>query len=107
MIRRPPRSTLFPYTTLFRSKCRRRPRAAGYLLRGRAFPLRAVVRGGVRDLRRLVLLVPENVRLHVFGDHPPAALLVHLPRRQPGVLPAALPRPVRPAAAPSRLSRRV
>src|SRR3989442_9156266 len=23
MIRRPPRSTLFPYTTLFRSKCRR------------------------------------------------------------------------------------
>src|SRR3712207_7987752 len=25
MIRRPPRSTLFPYTTLFRSGCRRRP----------------------------------------------------------------------------------
>src|SRR2546429_7356138 len=24
MIRRPPRSTLFPYTTLFRSSCRRR-----------------------------------------------------------------------------------
>src|SRR5256885_12941849 len=24
MIRRPPRSTLFPYTTLFRSRCRRR-----------------------------------------------------------------------------------
>src|SRR2546427_6425976 len=24
MIRRPPRSTLFPYTTLFRSQCRRR-----------------------------------------------------------------------------------
>src|SRR5690349_22366648 len=30
MIRRPPRSTLFPYTTLFRSSRRRRPR------RGRA-----------------------------------------------------------------------
>src|SRR3712207_9462863 len=33
MIRRPPRSTLFPYTTLFRSRCRRasgaRPRARG------------------------------------------------------------------------------
>src|SRR5690554_7300236 len=29
MIRRPPRSTLFPYTTLFRSPCRvPRPRAA-------------------------------------------------------------------------------
>src|SRR5258708_25758002 len=26
MIRRPPRSTLFPYTTLFRSRPRRRPR---------------------------------------------------------------------------------
>src|SRR6267142_4224209 len=25
MIRRPPRSTLFPYTTLFRSRCRPRP----------------------------------------------------------------------------------
>src|SRR5687767_15767540 len=32
MIRRPPRSTLFPYTTLFRS----RPRAAGGLPRRRA-----------------------------------------------------------------------
>src|SRR2546427_1736980 len=27
MIRRPPRSTLFPYTTLFRSACKRRPAA--------------------------------------------------------------------------------
>src|SRR6266542_1282305 len=33
MIRRPPRSTLFPYTTLFRS--RRRPRAGGRDSRGR------------------------------------------------------------------------
>src|SRR5258708_31519727 len=29
MIRRPPRSTLFPYTTLFRSLVPRRPRARG------------------------------------------------------------------------------
>src|SRR5256885_11181665 len=29
MIRRPPRSTLFPYTTLFRSSDRRRPGAFG------------------------------------------------------------------------------
>src|SRR3712207_7356791 len=29
MIRRPPRSTLFPYTTLFRSSGRRWPRATG------------------------------------------------------------------------------
>ena len=44
---------------------RRRPRAAGNLLRRRALPLRAVARRRVRDLRRLVLLVPEDVRLHV------------------------------------------
>src|SRR5258708_25101317 len=29
MIRRPPRSTLFPYTTLFRSRSSRRPRSPG------------------------------------------------------------------------------
>src|SRR3989441_4443606 len=29
MIRRPPRSTLFPYTTLFRSNCARRAAGAG------------------------------------------------------------------------------
>src|SRR5258708_31272044 len=29
MIRRPPRSTLFPYTTLFRSQCRAAPRGPG------------------------------------------------------------------------------
>src|SRR3989442_11788051 len=34
MIRRPPRSTLFPYTTLFRSPCSALPRAPG--LRPRA-----------------------------------------------------------------------
>src|SRR5256885_3662513 len=37
MIRRPPRSTLFPYTTLFRSEKAERPRPAiGPLLRHRA-----------------------------------------------------------------------
>src|SRR2546430_9568556 len=29
MIRRPPRSTLFPYTTLFRSRLKEQPRSAG------------------------------------------------------------------------------
>src|SRR3712207_7793116 len=55
MIRRPPRSTLFPYTTLFRS--RRRQRVGSDLLRGPRLPdgaggarehLRAVVRGDSR-----------------------------------------------------------
>src|SRR6266536_2284892 len=43
MIRRPPRSTLFPYTTLFRS--RPRPRAGDP-------PQRAHARGGVRRDRK-------------------------------------------------------
>src|SRR2546422_1584032 len=34
MIRRPPRSTLFPYTTLFRSLARRHRLASGYLEAG-------------------------------------------------------------------------
>src|SRR6266576_2213968 len=36
MIRRPPRSTLFPYTTLFRSRHDRQPRPCCGRLRGRA-----------------------------------------------------------------------
>src|SRR3989449_10741357 len=32
MIRRPPRSTLFPYTTLFRSCARRRPRTLARIM---------------------------------------------------------------------------
>src|SRR2546428_6942360 len=36
MIRRPPRSTLFPYTTLFRSPARRRARALAHPARARA-----------------------------------------------------------------------
>src|SRR5256885_11752465 len=55
MIRRPPRSTLFPYTTLFRS-------------RWHAFPLR---RGGVgregQD-RRGTRLMPIQVDRSVVGD---------------------------------------
>src|SRR3712207_8674697 len=39
MIRRPPRSTLFPYTTLFRSRAHRRPALDGVVrgVEGRAF----------------------------------------------------------------------
>ena len=49
-------------------ECGRRPLAAGHLLRRRALPLRAVARRRVHDLRRLVLLVPEDDRLHVQRD---------------------------------------
>src|SRR2546422_8153935 len=41
MIRRPPRSTLFPYTTLFRSRARRLRHRGGGGGRGRRDPQRA------------------------------------------------------------------
>src|SRR2546425_3348322 len=50
MIRRPPRSTLFPYTTLFRSSRRGPPRRAEALHRGQAVPEAAPVVLVVDDL---------------------------------------------------------
>src|SRR5256885_12615433 len=64
MIRRPPRSTLFPYTTLFRSEHLDEPelghRAVPSLprrlrVRLHSRPLRAVRRPGVRPLRPFAL----------------------------------------------------
>src|SRR2546428_3239377 len=50
MIRRPPRSTLFPYTTLFRSRDRRRLRRVSIPQRHRYLPPADRVRpGGGRD----------------------------------------------------------
>src|SRR5260370_19742926 len=55
MIRRPPRSTLFPYTTLFRSV---HPDAEE-LVHGRARQLRAAQRVGIVDLAEAV---PADLR---------------------------------------------
>src|SRR2546430_10319225 len=61
MIRRPPRSTLFPYTTLFRSPARRSSsgrlldpltREPAEVVVGRAGPLRRHHAGADRGLRR-------------------------------------------------------
>src|SRR3989454_8575348 len=55
MIRRPPRSTLFPYTTLFRSPPRRRESLQGlYRFLGSApFPIRLLARGELLPLVRI------------------------------------------------------
>src|SRR5258707_15383719 len=87
MIRRPPRSTLFPYTTLFRSEADlagRRPRLVG----GGAG---VAARGGYADLRQpldeepAVLGVPDG--LHRRAQHPHAVLVQDtlLVERQPAV----------------------
>lgn len=86
-------------------QCRSRPFAARHLLRRRPLPLRAVARCGLRDFRRLVLLVPEDHRLHVQRVHRQAAFLGHVRRREPDLLPAALPWSRRHAAPLHRLSR--
>src|SRR3712207_7247876 len=57
MIRRPPRSTLFPYTTLFRSGAARGGRAPGRGARGRALP-----RGGRRAHLALAAERPVALR---------------------------------------------
>src|SRR2546426_4929586 len=46
MIRRPPRSTLFPYTTLFRSRCGRRSLAGAAASRRPAWSKSAACRRG-------------------------------------------------------------
>src|SRR2546421_2426110 len=54
MIRRPPRSTLFPYTTLFRSQLREQARAGGETTRvvqaiARTLDARELAQGNVRS----------------------------------------------------------
>src|SRR4051794_41496946 len=50
MIRRPPRSTLFPYTTLFRSPQRRDARGSHSVFSGRSQPgLRPATQAKLRD----------------------------------------------------------
>src|SRR3712207_8989319 len=49
MIRRPPRSTLFPYTTLFRSSQQRMQRTADLRYVGQAFEVRVPVADGELD----------------------------------------------------------
>src|SRR3712207_6969431 len=63
MIRPPPRSTLFPYTTLFRS--RRRARARGHRARGRGGHVQAAA----------LRLRADRLDLHPDRDQPRERLL--------------------------------
>src|SRR5690348_17692720 len=79
MIRRPPRSTLFPYTTLFRSRrsaARRRPagfwRAAARSARGRSEEHTSELQSPVHLVCRL-LLEKKNKQGFSASDHLGAA----------------------------------
>src|SRR2546430_9680069 len=96
MIRRPPRSTLFPYTTLFRSLRRHRPPGAG----GR--PVDAARRtaraGTARHARRADLPLPAA--LHVLLEPgQPRGLLRRTGDRRLAAGPGGGPRARRPAGA--------
>src|SRR2546422_513299 len=75
MIRRPPRSTLFPYTTLFRSDAvaeidRRAPRGRGGFRRARAaVAVRGRGRGDLHDLPAAAQRLAD--RGHRRSWHPP------------------------------------
>src|SRR5438876_7754039 len=59
MIRRPPRSTLFPYTTLFRSGLKQRDRLVFEEARCRGIPVATTLAGGYA--RR----VEDTIKIHV------------------------------------------
>src|SRR3989449_1794071 len=68
MIRRPPRSTLFPYTTLFRSRLgpvRLRLWAPGFLLGRTAGPPPSLVRVGGHEVRSEEHTSELQSRLHL------------------------------------------
>ena len=75
----------------------------GHLLRRRPLPLRDGRRHAVRVLRRRVLLAAQVVRPHVRREAGRMAFLAVVRVLQHHVLPDALPRPRRHAAADSRL----
>src|SRR5256885_12188980 len=69
MIRRPPRSTLFPYTTLFRSRqpqphAGAEPRIQGVIALGREVGLRAVLPSHLRHADAVVLQDRKSTRLN-------------------------------------------
>ena len=74
-----------------------------HVLHRRAHPLRALRRLGADDLRRDLLLVPEDDRADVQREAREAAFLAHVRQLQPDVLPDALGGPRRDAAPRGRL----
>ena len=80
-----------------------RHRGLGHVLHRGAHPLRLVRRLGVHDLRRRLLLVPEDDRPYVSRNAREVALLAHVRELQRDVLPDALHRAARDAAARVRL----
>src|SRR2546426_5688238 len=105
MIRRPPRSTLFPYTTLFRSACQRVPQRPAHPVH-RPVEHRAVGAGEVHQLEhaapvRLGWELWELVPVRAAGAAEVAPLQLAHERRTRAVRPPRLARdPPAPAQPP-------
>src|SRR3712207_7177721 len=67
MIRRPPRSTLFPYTTLFRSRYEERERQTQKITDGSS-RLRAPMTPNFPELRGFAARTPSSGKLGDCGD---------------------------------------
>src|SRR3712207_2834567 len=89
MIRRPPRSTLFPYTTLFRSRHRGHPDLVG---EGGGAPgiLGQAFEGGDGTVRQDTQQVHRPLPVLALGDPELHRLLSHAPRLPEGTGPAPL-----------------
>src|SRR5687768_18007391 len=59
---RPPRSTLFPYTTLFRSIIIKETSMLAYLRRGQTYQRRGDALAALRDVRKAAELDPSATR---------------------------------------------
>src|SRR2546427_5056345 len=106
MIRRPPRSTLFPYTTLFRSegdRIRQQRRARDFVTRFRELEAKRAETLAWREWIELVVeLAGWEVRLQGARGPRPRDAPRPPPRRPPPNLPPPPPRPdpPRPPAPP-------
>src|SRR3712207_8400198 len=69
MIRRPPRSTLFPYTTLFRSDDAVPPTARNVQIRRRALQVHATVVAAISGAMVLVWLLTDRKSTRLNSSH--------------------------------------
>src|SRR5256885_5888676 len=67
MIRRPPRSTLFPYTTLFRSDCAESQRTHKQFLAGGG--VRLYLSGGISLLRQIPFSARDRKSTRLNSSH--------------------------------------
>src|SRR2546422_7732815 len=106
MIRRPPRSTLFPYTTLFRSKFRRLWQRGGRLVAQDALDLKDVEREVLptdfeRDQLDVVAAAPAAAAARRHAIRSPSASRSRIGTRPPPPAPPRRP----PRAASGRPAR--